>query len=111
PLPRLSRAVRFLFWGSMVTAHASDGTVPRRVVRTLAQASWTSLAALAIAPLAVLSVAVTGAIVIGIIPFRLTDKDVVALESLDLVLGLSLAGLIAWRWVRLWSERRHGRPG
>src|SRR5258708_1656888 len=95
----------------MVTAHASDGAIPRRVVRTLAQASWTSLAALAIAPLAVLSVAVTGAIVIGIIPFSLTDKDVVALESLDLVLGLSLAGLIAWRWVRLWSERRHGRPG
>ena len=92
----------------MVTANASEGAGE---VSTAPRGSWASAVALAIAPLAVLSVAVTGAIVIGVIPFRLTDKAVVALESLDFILGLSLAGLIAWRWLRLWSARRHGRPG
>src|SRR5690348_11063810 len=94
----------------MVTANASDGAQPRGPLPSATRTSWASAAALAIAPLAVLSVAVTGAIVIGIIPFRLTDKAVVALESLDFILGLSLAGLIAWSWLRLWSARRHGRP-
>jgi len=94
----------------MVTASASEGARPQKLP-AVARGSWASAAALAIAPLAVLSVAITGAIVIGIIPFRLTDKAVVALESLDLTLGLSLAGLIAWRWLRLWAARRHGRPG
>src|SRR5690242_5551799 len=95
----------------MVTANASEGARPGGALASASRVSWASAAALAIAPLAVLSVAITGAIVIGVIPFRLTDKAVVALESLDLILGLSLAGLIAYRWLRLWSERRHGRPG
>jgi two-component system nitrogen regulation sensor histidine kinase NtrY len=95
----------------MVTANSSDGALPAGMLRVLARASWSSWATLAIAPLAVLSVIVTGAIVIGVIPFRLTDKGIVALESLDLILGLSLAGLIAWRWLKLWTARRNGRPG
>ncbi len=95
----------------MVTANANDGGMPRGLLRAFSGGSWSSTAALAIAPLAILSVLVTGAIVMGFVPFPLTDKDVVALELLDSSLGLSLAGLIIWRLLKLWAARRQGRPG
>src|SRR5258706_2056481 len=95
----------------MLTASANDGGMPRGLLRAFSGGSWSSTAALAIAPLAILSVLVTGAIVMGFVPFPLTDKDVVALELLDSSLGLSLAGLIIWRLLKLWAARRQGRPG
>jgi two-component system nitrogen regulation sensor histidine kinase NtrY len=79
--------------------------------REFRRPSGTSLLALAVAPLAVLSFLLTGAVVIVGAPFRVTDNVVAGLEVLDLVLGLTLAGLIAWRLLSLWIARRRGTAG
>src|SRR5438477_9760090 len=73
--------------------------------------SWISLLAVAVAPVAILSLLITGAIIIGFIPFHLTDQVVAGLELLDIVLGMTLAALVAARWLKLWSERRKGTAG
>ncbi len=77
----------------------------------LRAASRPSLLALGVALLAVLSGIFTYAILMGLVPYAPTQGMVTALILINLTLGLSLGALIAWRLVRLWSERRSGRAG
>ena len=70
-----------------------------------------SLLALGVTSLSVLSWLGTYAILKGFTPFNLTPTVLIALLLINLTLGLSLGALIAWRLVRLWSERRSGRAG
>jgi len=70
-----------------------------------------SLLALGLGFLALLSGPFTYAILTGIIPYTPTQGGMVILLLVNLTLGLSLGALIAWRLVRLWSERRSGRAG
>jgi len=67
--------------------------------------------ALGVALLALLVGLITYAILTGIIPYTPTQGVMVILLLVNLTLVLSLGALIAWRLVRLWSERRSGRAG
>jgi two-component system nitrogen regulation sensor histidine kinase NtrY len=81
------------------------------LLRLLRAASRPSRLALGVAPLAVFATVASYAIATGLVPYTPTPSVLVALLLLDLTLGLSLGGLIAWRLARLWSERRSGRAG
>jgi two-component system, NtrC family, nitrogen regulation sensor histidine kinase NtrY len=70
-----------------------------------------SLLALGVGVLAVLSAMVTYGMVTGLIPYNPTPSNLVTLLLINLALGVSLAGLIAWRLVRLWRARRSGLAG
>ena len=61
--------------------------------------------------LAVLSGAVTYGILSGLIPWSPGRGGLIVLLLINLTLGLSLGALIAWRLVRLWTERKSGRAG
>ena len=61
--------------------------------------------------LAILSGVATYATLTGLVPYNPTPAALVGLLLVNLTLGLSLGALIAWRLVRLWSERRSGRAG
>src|ERR1700759_2993383 len=74
-------------------------------------ASPPSRLALGVGLLAAASGAVTYAILSGVTPWTPSRAGLVALLLINLTLGLSLGALIAWRLVRLWSERRSGRTG
>ncbi|HTQ14579.1 MAG TPA: PAS domain-containing sensor histidine kinase [Rhizomicrobium sp.] len=73
--------------------------------------SRTSLLALAVGILAVVSGLATYGIVMGFIPYTLTKPSIIALLLINFVLVLSLGALIASRLVRLWSNRRSARAG
>jgi two-component system nitrogen regulation sensor histidine kinase NtrY len=73
--------------------------------------SWITLLAIAVAPITILSLLITGAVIIGFSPLHVTDNTVAGLELLDIVLGLTLVALVAARWLQLWSERRKGTAG
>ncbi|HVE04368.1 MAG TPA: PAS domain-containing sensor histidine kinase [Rhizomicrobium sp.] len=70
-----------------------------------------SLLALGVGVLAVVSAMVTYGMVTGLIPYNPTPSNLVTLLLINLALGVSLAGLIAWRLVRLWRARRSGLAG
>jgi two-component system nitrogen regulation sensor histidine kinase NtrY len=61
--------------------------------------------------LAILSGAVTYGILSGLIPWTPGRGGLIVLLLINLTLGLSLGALIAWRLVRLWTERKSGRAG
>ncbi len=67
--------------------------------------------AFGVALLAVLSGFTTYATLTGLVPYNPTPGALIGLLLVNLTLGLSLGALIAWRLVRLWSERRSGRAG
>src|SRR3569832_130640 len=67
--------------------------------------------AFGVASLAVLSGLVTYATLTGLVPYNPTPGGLVGLLLVNLTLGLSLGALVAWRLVRIWSERRSGRAG
>ncbi|MDE2112348.1 MAG: PAS domain-containing sensor histidine kinase [Alphaproteobacteria bacterium] len=95
----------------MATATVVKKSKREDVLDLLRAASRPSLLALGVALLAVLSGVVTYGILTGIIPYAPTQGVMVILLLVNLTLGLSLGALIAWRLVRLWSERRSGRAG
>ena len=70
-----------------------------------------SLLALGVGVLAVLSAVVTYAMVTGLVPYNPTPTNFVTLLLINLSLGVSLGGLIAWRLARLWSARQSGLAG
>jgi two-component system nitrogen regulation sensor histidine kinase NtrY len=70
-----------------------------------------SLLALGVGVLAVLSAVVTYAMVTGLVPYNPTPTNLVTLLLINLSLGVSLGGLIAWRLARLWSARQSGLAG
>ena len=74
--------------------------------------SRSSLLAVGVVLLAVLSGVATYAVLSGVSPYNPTQQGVLlALFLLNLTLVLSLVALIAWRMVRLWGDRRSGRAG
>jgi two-component system, NtrC family, nitrogen regulation sensor histidine kinase NtrY len=74
-------------------------------------ASRPSQLALGVGLLAIISGAITYAILSGLIPWAPSRAGLIVLLLINLTLGLSLGALIAWRLVRLWSERKSGRAG
>ncbi|HTO39913.1 MAG TPA: PAS domain-containing sensor histidine kinase [Rhizomicrobium sp.] len=67
--------------------------------------------ALAVGVLAVLSGIATYAIVTGLVPYNPTPGGLIGLLIINLTLVLTLGALIAWRLVRIWSQRRSGIAG
>ena len=72
-------------------------------------ASRPSQLALGVGLLAVISGAVTYAILSGLIPWSPGPGGLIVLLLVNLTLGLSLGALIAWRLVLLWAEKKSGR--
>ncbi|HUJ47157.1 MAG TPA: PAS domain-containing sensor histidine kinase [Rhizomicrobium sp.] len=70
-----------------------------------------SLLALVVGCLSLISAVATYALVTGAIAYRLSSQEQVGLIVINLILLVSLAGLIVWRLVRLSRERRAGRAG
>ena len=77
----------------------------------LRAASRSSLIALAIGLTALISGVLTYLTLIGLAPYNPTPAAMVVLIVVDLSLVLALAGLIAWRLTRLWTERKSGAAG
>jgi two-component system nitrogen regulation sensor histidine kinase NtrY len=77
----------------------------------LRAASRSSLIALAVALAAVVSGILTYLTITGLAPYNPTPAAMVVLIVVDLSLVLALAGLIAWRLTRLWTERKSGAAG
>ena len=77
----------------------------------LRAASRSSLIALAVALAALVSGILTYLAITGLAPYNPTPAAMVVLIVVDLSLVLALAGLIAWRLTRLWTERRSGAAG
>src|SRR5665213_2273313 len=89
---------------------ADETTFPERRAG-LRAVSRPSQLAFAAALLALASCAFTYAVITGLIPVRLNQAWLTGLLLLNLGLGLSLGGLITWRLVKLWTERKSGRAG
>jgi two-component system nitrogen regulation sensor histidine kinase NtrY len=67
-----------------------------------------SLLAFGVGLLAIASGVASYCIVTGIVPYRLSRPGMMGLLLVNFALALTLGALIAWRVVRLWSERRQG---
>ncbi|HEX2591950.1 MAG TPA: PAS domain-containing sensor histidine kinase [Rhizomicrobium sp.] len=74
-------------------------------------ASWPSRLAIGVLLLAIASGALTYATITGFAPYNATPSRLIWLLLINLALVLALGALIAWRLVRLWSERRSGMAG
>jgi len=92
-------------------AGISNGSFISRERELFRAASRPSQLALGVGFLAVLSGAITYAILSGLIPWTPGRPGLIVLLLINLTLGLSLGALIAWRLVRLWTERKSGRAG
>ncbi|HXJ01257.1 MAG TPA: PAS domain-containing sensor histidine kinase [Micropepsaceae bacterium] len=79
--------------------------------RLLRAASRSSLIALGVTLAALVSGILTYLTITGLTPYNPTPAAMVVLIVVDLSLVLALAGLIAWRLTRLWTERRSGAAG
>src|SRR6202789_3449650 len=95
----------------MGTTELWKGPEPAGVLGFLRAVSRPSLLAFGVGILAITSGLVTYAIVTGFVPYTLSRPGITALLLINFVLVLTLGALIAWRVVRLWSERRSGRAG
>jgi two-component system nitrogen regulation sensor histidine kinase NtrY len=78
------------------------------IVRTISRPSWL---AFGVGLLSILSGIVTYAALTKAGSYNLSQGSLIALLIVNLALGLTLGGLIAWRLARLWMERRSGRAG
>jgi len=83
----------------------------RRFVDLFRAASWPSLLALAVGIAATISGCLTYAVMTGLLSYAPTTEGLIGLMALNLTLVLALIGLIAWRLMRLWTERRSGIAG
>jgi two-component system nitrogen regulation sensor histidine kinase NtrY len=93
---------------------ATASTVPAPsggLIGVARAASRPSRLAALVGLLAILSGAFTYATLTGVVPYKPPPVVQVGLLLLTLILGLSLGSLIAWRLMRLWSERRSGIAG
>jgi len=95
----------------MATTNVSEAPGSGGLFSLVRGASRPSLLALAVAPFAVLSGFVTYAILTNLVPYRPTANELTALIFLTVALFVALGGLIVWRLVRLWRDRRGGRTG
>ena len=81
------------------------------LIGVLRAISRPSRLAIGVGVLSILSGLITYATLTGLVPYKPTPASLVGLFLVNLTLGLSLGALIAWRLVKLWSERRSGRAG
>jgi len=95
----------------MTTANTVEQPRKRGATAIMRALSRTSLLAVGITVLAVLSGLATYTVLTGPSPVNSSQTVLVTLLIVNLTLVLSLGALIAWRLVRLWSERRSGRAG
>ena len=94
----------------MATSEAVDspgGGIPR----LLRAVSRSSLVAMGVGFLAVLSGIVTYAIIARLVSRSVSDSDLLILLLVNLGIDLALGALIAWRLTRLWVEYRTGAAG
>ena len=78
------------------------------IVRAISRPSWL---AFGVALLSILSGVVTYAALTKAGSDNYSQGSLIALLIVNLALGLTLGGLIAWRLARLWMERQSGRAG
>jgi two-component system nitrogen regulation sensor histidine kinase NtrY len=76
----------------------------RSVSRPSRWALWVGLLAIVVGSF-------TYAVLSGLTPLSVSRGEVLALLILNYTLVLALVGLIAWRLIQLWSERRSGTAG
>ncbi|MBI3676169.1 MAG: PAS domain-containing sensor histidine kinase [Proteobacteria bacterium] len=88
-----------------------DAPTRRGLLGLLQVMSRPSLLAFAVGIVSFAVAAFTFAAVTGVVPFRLNKPTFIALMLLNGGLILTLAGLIAWRLLRLWRERLAGMAG
>src|SRR3974390_87840 len=94
----------------MATTEAAE--MPGRGMPGLLRAvSRSSLLAIGVAVLAVISGIATYVIVAGLVPYKPAAVARLARLVTNLTVVLALGALIAWRLTRLWVERRSGRAG
>jgi two-component system nitrogen regulation sensor histidine kinase NtrY len=80
-------------------------------LRALRSASRSSLAALGVGVLAVVSGVATYAIISGLVPYQASRATLIWLLLANLTIVLVLGALVAWRLTRFWVERRSGAAG
>ncbi len=73
--------------------------------------TWTSLVGIGVGLLAVVSSGVTLAVLTGEVPGDPRAGTLLTVLLVNVVLVALLAGLIGWRLIRLWAERRSGIAG
>jgi two-component system nitrogen regulation sensor histidine kinase NtrY len=78
---------------------------------TLSSISRPSRWALWVGALAILVGGFTYAVLNGLIPITLSQGEINNLLILNYVLVFTLGGLISWRLIQLWAERRSGQAG
>ena len=88
----------------------SEPTFPERRA-SLRAVSRPSQLAFGVAVLALLSGAVTYALLTGLTNYTVGQTGLIVLMLVNLSLVLLLAALIGWRLTRLWATRRSGRAG
>jgi two-component system nitrogen regulation sensor histidine kinase NtrY len=81
------------------------------MLRLMRAVSRSSLVAIAVGILAILSGIVTYAIIARLVDYSPSDSALFVLLLVNLAIDLALGGLIAWRLTRLWVEYRTGRAG
>jgi two-component system, NtrC family, nitrogen regulation sensor histidine kinase NtrY len=95
----------------MATSNVAGAPERTGLWQVIRAASRPSRLAGAVGLLAVASGIVTYATATGLVPYHPTSAALIALLLSNLVLVLSLGGLIAWRLTRLWIDRRSGIAG
>jgi len=95
----------------MTTANLTAESPTGGLLNWIRAVSRPSLLAFGIAVLAVLSSVLSYATVTGTGPVAPTQDVIDGLLLINLTLGLTLAGLIGWRLVRLWRARASGVAG
>ncbi|MBS0471954.1 MAG: PAS domain-containing sensor histidine kinase [Proteobacteria bacterium] len=95
----------------MTTANSIDMPENGGPIAWLRAISRPSLLAFGVGVLAVLAGVMTYVTVTGAGPVKPTQDVVDSLLMINLLLGLALGGLIAWRLIRLWRARSSGVAG
>ncbi|HEX3674798.1 MAG TPA: PAS domain-containing sensor histidine kinase, partial [Rhizomicrobium sp.] len=95
----------------MAVSDAIKGPHISGVVGLFRAASRPSLLAFVVGTLAVLSGIATYCFVMGFVPYRLGRPGMIGLVTINTVLVVALAALVAWRLVLLWQERRSAKAG
>jgi two-component system, NtrC family, nitrogen regulation sensor histidine kinase NtrY len=95
----------------MAISDAWKGSPSSGTLGFLRAVSRPSLMAFGVGLLAISSGVFTYCGVMGFLPYTLNRSGITGLLLVNFVLVLTLGALIAWRVVRLWSERRSGDAG
>lgn len=95
----------------MATTNVVGPPVRTGLWQVIRAASRPSRLAAGVGLLAVASGIATYATVTGLVPYHPTSIALIILLLTNLALVLTLGGLVAWRLIRLWTDRRSGIAG